>query len=166
MTRDWAVKLLWLVACGLWPPALSAQSDIAFPTNVYVNRRASLVRDLPDAVVVVPGRYMISPGDEPVKQDPDFWYLTGVESPYAILVMARDNSQRWRSTLFLPTEFQFAGGQFPTTDTLFRRAPWNRPKLRLLPGESAAKATGVDDALPLDSFAVRIGALIAGRRSL
>ena len=154
------------MACGLWPQVLSAQSDIAFPANVYVGRRAALVRDLPDAVVVVPGRYMISPGDEPIRQDPDFWYLTGVESPYAILVMARDGSQRWRSTLFLPTEFQFAGGQFPMVDTLFRRAPWNRPRLRLLPGEAAARATGVDEALPLDSFAVRVRSLIAGRRSL
>ena len=155
-----------LLAFGLWPSLLSAQSDIAFPTSVYVNRRAALVRDLPDAVVVVPGRYMISPGDEPIRQDPDFWYLTGVESPYAILVMARDGTQRWRSTLFLPTEFQFAGGQFPMVDTLFRRAPWNRPKLRLLPGNAAARSTGVDEALPLDSFTTRVRSLVAGRRSL
>ena len=56
---------------------------MAFPVATYVARRAALVRDLPEAVVIVPGRYLISPGDEPVKQDPDFWYLTGVESPYA-----------------------------------------------------------------------------------
>ena len=81
---------LWYLASGLLPLAsgclpasLAAQSDIAFPTSVYVERRAKLVRDLPDAIVIVPGRYLISPGDEPVKQDPDFWYLTGVESPYA-----------------------------------------------------------------------------------
>ena len=165
MTRDSAVRALWLLASGLWPLASGAQSDVAFPTSVYIERRARLVRDLQDAIVIVPGRYLISPGDEPVKQDPDFWYLTGVESPYAILVMARD-AQRWRSTLFLPTEFQFAGGQFPMADTLFRRAPWNRPKLRLVPGVAAAKSTGVDDALPLDSFATRVRSLIAGRRSL
>jgi Xaa-Pro aminopeptidase len=80
--------------------------------------------------------------------------------------MARDAGQRWRSTLFLPTEFQFAGGQFPMVDTLFRRAPWNRPSLRLRPGEAAASATGVDEALPLDSFTTRLRSLVAGRRSL
>jgi hypothetical protein len=141
---------------------------MAFPTSVYVERRAKLVRELPDAVVIVPGRYLVSPGDESVKQDPDFWYLTGVESPYAILVMAPKsaNSRQWRSTLFLPTRFQFAGGQFPMADTLFRRAPWNRPKLRLVPDAAAARATGVDEALPLDSFATRVRSLASGRRVL
>ena len=122
-------------------------------------------------MVVVPGRYLISPGDEPVKQDPDFWYLTGVESPYAILVMEQapastTSLRRWRSLLFLPTEFQFAGGQFPMADSLFRRAPWNRPKLRLVPGQETARLTGVDEALPLDSFAPRLRSLMAGKRML
>jgi len=36
---------------------------------------------------VVPGAYLIRADQE--KQDPDFWYLTGVESPYAVLVIVR-----------------------------------------------------------------------------
>ena len=129
------------------------------------------MNQLPEAVVVVPGRYLISPGDEPIKQDPDFWYLTGVESPYAILVMEQapastTSPRRWRSLLFLPTEFQFAGGQYPMADTLFRRAPWNRPKLRLVPGAEAARLTGVDEALPLDSFAPRLRLLMTDKRPL
>jgi Xaa-Pro aminopeptidase len=166
------VVFLWLLASGLWPgQALGAQSDVAFPTQVYVGRRAGLMNQLPEAVVVVPGRYLISPGDEPIKQDPDFWYLTGVESPYAILVMEQapastTSPPRWRSLLFLPTEFQFAGGQYPMADTLFRRAPWNRPKLRLAPGAEAARLTGVDEALPLDSFAPRLRLLMTGKRPL
>jgi len=174
VTRDLAVPLcaLRFALCALLPVSpIAAQSDVAFPLQVYVGRRASLVWEIPDAVVVVPGRYLISPGDEPIKQDPDFWYLTGVESPYAILVMesaprSANSPQRWRSLLFLPTEFQFAGGQFPMADTLFRRAPWNRPRLRLVPGVAAARATGVDEALPLDSFATRIRSLMTGRRHL
>jgi Xaa-Pro aminopeptidase len=159
------------VAGGLWPSLSPAQSDVAFPTQVYVGRRAALVGQLPEAVVIVPGRYLISPGDDPVRQDPDFWYLTGVESPYAILVMEAGPQsgtalRRWRSTLFLPTEFQFAGGQFPMADTLFRRAPWNRPRFRLVPGAAAARSTGVDQALPLDSFTTRIRALMNGRHVL
>ena len=166
-----SVLCLWPLASGLWPNAVIAQSDIAFPTQVYVGRRAALLAQLPEAVVVVPGRYLISPGDEPVKQDPDFWYLTGVESPYAILVMEQAPAsatalRRWRSILFLPTEFEFAGGQFPMADSLFRRAPWNRPKLRLVPGAEAARLTGVEEALPLDSFATRLKAIMTGRRTL
>ena len=157
--------LLWL--CALPVASASPQSDIAFPTDVYIARRAALVRDLPDAIVVVPGRYLISPGDEPVRQDPDFWYLTGVESPYAILLMAPSTGsgpRAWRSELFLPSEFQFAGGQYPMADSAFRQAMWNRPKLRLVPGSAAAAATGVDVVLPLDSFAVHLKALTGDRR--
>ncbi len=159
---------LWPLVCGLWPWAARAQSDIAFPAPTYVARREALVRELPDAIVVVPGRYLVSPGDEPVRQDPDFWYLTGVESPYAILVMAPDDGipRRWRSLLFLPAEFQFAGGQYPMADTLFRRAPWNRPRLRLVPGPAAARSTGVDEALPLDSLVPRLRALATTRRTV
>jgi Xaa-Pro aminopeptidase len=177
VTRDSALRLtrwlsvLWLLSSGFWPGAVVAQSDIAFPTEVYVGRRAKLLAELPEAVVVVPGRYMISPGDEPMKQDPDFWYLTGVESPYAVLVMEQAPSsgtalRRWRSLLFLPTEFQFAGGQFPMADSQFRQAPWNRPRRRLLPGPESARLTGVDEALPLDSLVPRLGRLIAERRTL
>lgn len=177
MTRNSAqqairwLSALWLLTSSLWPDAVIAQSDIAFPTPVYIGRRAALLNQLPEAVVVIPGRYLINPGDEPVKQDPDFWYLTGVESPYAILVMEQAPAsttalRRWRSLLFLPTEFQFAGGQFPMADSQFRRAPWNRPKLRLVPGPEAARLTGVDEALPLDSFAPRLKSLMTGRRPL
>lgn len=147
-----------------------AQSDIAFPPEVYAGRRAALVRDLPDAIVVVPGRYLVSPGDEPVRQDPDFWYLTGVESPYAMLLMAPEDSAgaggAWRAELFLPGAFQFAGGQFPMADSAFRFVTWNRPRGRLTAGRPAALATGVDAAFPLDSFAARLRTLSAGRRVL
>jgi Xaa-Pro aminopeptidase len=166
--HDW-IAVLWSLVFGLGPLTASAQSDIAFPLQVYVGRQAALLRELPASVVVVPGRYLISPGDEPVKQDPDFWYLTGVESPYAILVLQqeplRPNALRaWKRLLFVPTEFQFAGGQFPMADTLFRRAPWNRPKLRLVPGEQAALQTGMTEVLPLDSLVPRLRQLTAEHR--
>jgi Xaa-Pro aminopeptidase len=160
-----------LFASGLWPAALGAQSDIALPTEVYVGRRAALLAQLPEGVVVVPGRYLISPGDEPVRQDPDFWYLTGVESPYAVLVMEQAPAsptalREWRSYLFVPTEFQFAGGQYPMADSLFRRAPWNRPRNRLVPGADAARRTGTSEVLPLDSLVPRLRSLIERRRAL
>lgn len=171
MIRNALRCALRMAICASAGSPLFAQSDIAFPTQVYAGRRAALLAQLPEAVVVIPGRYLISPGDEPVKQDPDFWYLTGVESPYAILVMEQGPPsstalRRWRSLLFLPTQFQFAGGQFPMADSMFRHAPWNRPRLRLIPGAEAARIAGVDEALPLDSFAPRLKTLIAERKTL
>jgi Xaa-Pro aminopeptidase len=72
----------------------------------------------------------------------------------------------WKSYLFLPTEFQFAGGQYPMADTLFRRAPWNRPRLRLVPGVDAARLTGMTEVLPLDSLAPRLERMLARPRAL
>lgn len=173
MTRETAQRfaIFWPLAFGLWSSTADAQSDVAFPTQVYVDRRAALLDHVPEAVVVIPGRYLVSPGDDPVKQAPDFWYLTGVESPYAVLVMEQEPAsaaapRHWRTYLFLPGEFQFAGGQYPMADPLFRRAPWNRPRNRLVPGPDAARMTGVDEALPLDSLAPRLRVMIARRRAL
>jgi Xaa-Pro aminopeptidase len=168
---------------------LEAQSDVAFPKEVYAARRARLAAQTGDALVIVPGRYSI--GDEDLfKQDPNFWYLTGVESPYAILVivpgtpaanshpapsvgadfqsaLTGDRSPSPvtapRAVLFLPEKYQFASSQFPMADERFRRAVWNRPVRRLAPGKDAAEATGIAETFPIDEFAARVTELAAGR---
>ena len=150
---------------------LSAQSDVAFPPEVYAARRARLAAQTGDALVIVPGRYSI--GDEDLyKQDPNFWYLTGVESPYAILVIvpfsnAGPSAQRApRAVLFLPEKYQFASAQYPMEDEAFRRAVWNRPVRRLAPGKEASAATGIAETYPLDDFAVLLTQLAAGRTTI
>ena len=88
------------VGDGLW-----AQSDVAFPTDAYVTRRSALSQRVGKAVVVIAGDYLISPGDRLVKQEPDFWYLTGVESPYAVLLMVpRSSGGGHESYLFVPDQ--------------------------------------------------------------
>jgi Xaa-Pro aminopeptidase len=146
-----------LVLCATAPAASRAQSDVAFPREVYVQRRAALAARLPGATIVIAGAYLINPGDALVKQDPDFWYLTGVESPYAILVITPDPSggTRPRTILFVPDSLQFAGGQFPMDDPAFRGAAWNRPRRRLAPGAPTVSATGVDASYPLHEFTAR-----------
>ena len=133
---------------------LPAQSDVAFPPEVYAARRARLGAQIPGAVAIVPGRHMIADSGLG-KQDANFWYLTGVESPYAILVMAPG-----RTALFLPEPYQFAGGQFPTADDGFRRAVWNRPLRRLSPGKAASDSTGIPETYPIDSLAERLPGLV------
>ncbi|HWP36701.1 MAG TPA: Xaa-Pro peptidase family protein [Gemmatimonadales bacterium] len=149
-------------------PACSTalQSDVAFPPEVYAARRARLAEQVGDAAIIVPGAYLIgTEGHE--KQDPTFWYLTGVESPYAILVIgvrpagrAGTGARGRREVLFLPERYQFAGAQFPTTDERFRQAPWNQPIRRLSPGPEAARATGVGETYPLDSLARMLPELV------
>lgn len=146
------------------------QSDVAFPREVYAARRAKLLSQVAGGAVIVPGRYLVGAYELP-RQDPSFWYLTGVESPYAILVMAPDGrpgaaAGAVRTALFLPDSFQFAGAQFPMVDSAFRRAVWNRPVRRLAPGRAAAEAAGVGETWPVDEFAARIGELVGSAATL
>ena len=143
------------------PHAIAAQSDVAFPAAVHANRRARLAASLDGSVVLIPGRYLIGAHELP-RQDADFWYLTGVESPYAILVIAPDN----REVLFLPDSFQFAGAQFPMADSGFRRAVWNRPLRRLVPGPAAVRSTGIAEIYPVDEFAARLPGIVGAARTV
>ena len=156
-----------LLACAATAvrPVL-AQSDQAFPPEVYAARRARLGVQLDDAALVLPGRYLVGVNELP-RQNANFWYLTGVESPYAILVMAPDrrpgaSTGTWRTALFLPDSMQFAGAQFPMLDSLFRGAVWNRPVRRLAPGPLAARTTGVAETFPLSEFSTWLEELVGG----
>ncbi len=148
----------------------AAQSPVAFPPEVYANRRARLAAQFPAAAIVVPGNYLVGNHDFP-QQDPNFWYLTGVESPYAILVMAPDSragapAGARRNVLFLPDSFQFAGAQFPHEDSLFRRVPWNIPRQRLSPGDAAIAATGVTETYRVREFLQRIDEIAGKARTV
>ncbi|MHC4247384.1 MAG: hypothetical protein ACYSUU_11340 [Planctomycetota bacterium] len=50
---------------------MAAQSDVAFPPEVYAARRARLVAQL-DAPIIVPSEYMLQHGGEK-KQEPNFF---------------------------------------------------------------------------------------------
>lgn len=143
---------------------VDAQRSVGFPKEVYAARRDWLAAQLPGTAIIVPGRYLVGAHELP-KQDPNFWYLTGVESPYAILVMAPDRrpgaaAGARRTALFLPDSFQFAGAQFPHADSLFRRAPWNIPRARLSPGAAAARASGIAETFRLEEFVARVAEIV------
>lgn len=162
------LRAVWLAAAVLLAggQGVAAQSDVAFPKEVYAGRRARVMEQAGDALVIVPGRYLIGV-DGLFKQDPNFWYLTGVESPYAILVMAPGKTPgETRALLFLPEKYQFAGGQYPMADEAFRRAVWNRPVRRLAPGKEAEIATGIAETYSVDEFGEKLTELAAGRNTV
>lgn len=140
-----------------------AQKDVSFPPEVYAGRRARVLDAVGGAAVVLAGRYLIR-ADEGTRQDPDFWYLTGVESPYAILVMARGRDGKPVETLFVPDQYQFTGAQYPIDDARFRRAAWNIAGSRLYPGEEAVRRTGIANVRRLDEFIERLPGLIGAAR--
>lgn len=150
------LRFVVLAALVLPTWAVLGQSDVAFPPEVYAERRARLAAQVADAAIVVPGRYLVGEYELP-RQDPSFWYLTGVESPYAVLVMAPGGK---RSALFLPEQYQFAGGQYPMLEEGFRRAEWNRPLRRLAPGKEAEAATGIGESYPIDRLAEKLPDLV------
>lgn len=146
----------------------AAQRTASVPPSVYATRRASLMTLVDGGAVVVPGKYLIGNHELP-RQDATFWYLTGVHSPYAILVMAPDRRAgaprgAFRTALFLPDSVQFAGAQFPMADGEFRGAVWNRPANRLSPGTVAARVTGISELYPVDEFAERLTDIIGESR--
>lgn len=151
-------------------PALVAQTDTLVPPAAYAARRAALAQRLMPAAIIVPGRYLFGAHDLP-RQDTNFWYLTGVESPYATLVIAPDARVgaapgSTRTVLFLPDTFQFAGAQFPMVDSGFRRAAWNVPRHRLAPGAGASALTGIAETYPLGEFVSRVKELVGGAATI
>ena len=139
------------------PLALLAQDEPWFPPEVFANRRARLAVEI-GAPMIVPGEYLVRTGGAG-KQDPNFWYLTGVQSPFAILVILPGGADP-REILFLPERSQFAGAQYPIDDERFRAASWNLPLTRLAPGNDAISATGIGEIAPIDDFATMLPDLL------
>ncbi len=135
-------------------PGVAGQSDVAFPPEVYEGRRARLVEQL-GGPVIVPSEYMIRHGGEK-KQEPNFFYLTGVESPYAVLYLEPDGSGGVRDLLFLPGHREFAGAQYSHQDPRLVDAAWNRLIRRLEPGPEAERSTSIDETAPLDDLLDRL----------
>ncbi len=133
---------------------LAAQSNVAFEPEVYQLRRANLIRALGGGAAIIPSRYLIgemSWGN--IRMDPDFWYLTGLETVYSILVVTP-----LRTAVFVPDEHQFLGGQYPMADFEdFRYAQWNRPGAwKITPGPEGRKISGIGEIYPLAEFDERL----------
>ncbi len=90
------------------------------------------------------------PQDSDFRQDNDFFYLTGLETPdsWLVLIAGEDSSRDAR--LFLPER-----------DSAAER--WTGPKLG--PGPEAAGLTGIDSILPASDAERDIGSLVFGRGS-
>jgi Xaa-Pro aminopeptidase len=102
-----------------------------FPLDEFAARRARVFSAIGDGVAVLHGAPEMS-AEVAFRQNNQFFYLTGVEVPRAVVVLDGRTKQ---STLFL---------QAP------RRERYNGPDLG--PGEEAARVTGLDAVLPRDAL--------------
>jgi Xaa-Pro aminopeptidase len=107
-------------------------SDV-FPPEEFAARRAAVMAKIGDAVAILQGSAE-RPGEQPFRQGNQFFYLTGVEMPRALLLI--DGRAR-RSTLFLPPRDERRERMYG--DLLF-------------PGGEAVKTTGIEAVVPRDDF--------------
>src|SRR5262249_50730791 len=115
----------------------------AFPPEEYAARRSRLLAKIGDGAAILQGTPE-RPGEQPLRQSNQFFYVCGVVEPRAILVI---DGKTGRTTLFLN--------------------PRNERRERLAfgpglsPGASAAKDTGVDAVLPRDEFKTMLAEIAA-----
>jgi Xaa-Pro aminopeptidase len=131
---------LLLIATGYAQPVFT---DV-FPPAEHTARRVHVMEKIGDAVAILQGTTE-RPGEQPLRQSNQFFYLTGVVEPRAILLVDGKTKQ---STLFLnPRSERRENSMFGPS---------------LYPGDDAVRATGIDAVLARDQFRVIVEKL-AGR---
>jgi Xaa-Pro aminopeptidase len=115
----------------------------AFPIEEFAARRTALMARIGDAVAILQGAPEMS-AEVAFRQNNQFFYVTGVEVPRAILLV---DGRSKRSTLFLPPP---------------RRERYNGPELG--PGDAAAAITGIESVVERDTFGAAVAALARDSR--
>lgn len=138
---------LLLLAALLLALAHAAPAQTPFDKAEFASRRAKLFEQMADGVAVV---FAADPHVQPVKfrQAPDFYYLTGIEEPGAILLLAGRTRE----------SFVFAR----------QREPWelNVEGPGLLDVKNAAETYGLTNVAPLEVFARAFEAAAKGAKRL
>jgi Xaa-Pro aminopeptidase len=128
-----------LTTVAAQPPLFST----SLPKEEFAARRAKVLERIRDGVAVMEG-YTETSSYEKFRQSNQFYYLTGVETPRAILVL---DGKAKRSTLYLlPVNPQMERSEGPL----------------LAPGTAAEQLTGIDQVKPRADFDALVPSL-AGR---
>jgi Xaa-Pro aminopeptidase len=138
------------LACLLLPappaaaeaPAVVAAGDSAsIPAKVLEGRRAALFDLLEPGIVVIrsaePRDLDEHPQATDFRQNDDFYYLTGLETPGSWLVMFKPEAGPGKTMLYLPE-------RNPMSES------WTGPQLG--PGEEAVRRTGIKEVRPASQF--------------
>jgi Xaa-Pro aminopeptidase len=139
LTSIFAVAVLF-TSVAAQPPLVAT----SLPKEEFAARRAKVLEKIGDGVAVMQG-YTETASYEKFRQSNQFYYLTGVETPRAMLVL---DGKAKSSTLFLlPTSPQMERSEGPL----------------LAPGAAAEQLTGIDHVKPRADFDALVPSL-AGRR--
>src|SRR5262245_31074948 len=135
--------LLLLCAAAAWAQPVFTGSEI-FPPDEFAARRARVMAKIGEGVAILQGTTE-RPGEQPLRQSNQFFYVSGVVEPRAILVI---DGRSKRSTLFLNARDE--------------RRETRAYGPGLYPGEAAVAATGMDAVLPREEFAKVLAGLGRG----
>src|SRR5581483_9205322 len=105
-----------------------------FPPEEYATRRAHVMERIGDGVAILQGTTE-RPGEQPLRQSNQFFYVSGVVEPRAILVI---DGKAHTSTLFLNPRNE------RREQSMFGPG--------LYPGPEAVKETGIEAVLPRADF--------------
>ena len=119
-----------------------------FPPDEFAARRAKVMERIGDGVAILQGATE-RPGEQPFRQNNQFFYLTGVVEPRAIVAI---DGRSKRTTLFLP----------PLNER--REQRMFGPGLH--PGDDAARSTGVDAVVARSEFAAMAATFERDRRTI
>jgi Xaa-Pro aminopeptidase len=119
-----------------------------FPPEEFAARRARVMAKIGDGVAILQGTTE-RPGEQALRQNNQFFYLTGVVEPRAIVTI---DGRTKKTTLYLQ----------PKNER--RESRMLGPALS--PGPAAAAATGIDDVLPREEFARAVAAFGREARAL
>jgi Xaa-Pro aminopeptidase len=140
------IALLAVVTCLSIPSARPLFTD-AFPPEEFAARRARVMKEIGDGVAILQGAAE-RPGYLKFRQNNQFFYVTGVEVPRALLII---DGRAKTTTLFVPAR-----------DERMERSEGPM----LAPGPDAEKLTGISKVLPREQFADALAALAPQARTL
>src|SRR5262245_21217648 len=146
MRKHLCLLLASLIALGASLFAQPVFTDI-FPPEEFATRRAKVMSQIGDGVAILQGATE-RPGEQPLRQNNQFFYLTGVIEPRAILVI---DGKAKRSTLYLYGDAERRERKFGSA---------------MVPGDAAIAATGIEAVRPRDEFAKAVGAFAREGRML
>ena len=146
MRKALFLNSLLLIAISSTALAQPVFSDI-FPSEEFAARRARVMAQIGDGVAILQGTTE-RPGEQPLRQSNQFYYLCGVNEPRAILVV---DGKTKRSALYL-----YGGAD--RRERMFGSA--------LYPGDAAVKATGIESVLAREEFAKGVEAFARDGRTI
>ena len=118
-----------------------------FPPEEFAARRAKVMEKIGDGVAILQGTTE-RPGEQPLRQNNQFFYLTGVVEPRALVTI---DGRTKKTTLYLQPRNE--------------RREQRMLGPGLYPGPEAAAATGIDQVLPRDEFTAAVAGFARDQRA-